>query len=161
MTSPTTADLMDLGEAVSCCELPLQHFGGRHCFAGSLRTVSCRESYGLVEQVLQQPGRGHVLVVDGGGSRRAAVFGGRLAGVAVANDWAGVVLNAAIRDVAELRESPLGVLALGSVPRRGVAATSGATDVAVNFGGVTFTPGCRLTADEDGVVVAEQPSNGR
>jgi regulator of ribonuclease activity A len=50
----------------------------------------------------------------------------------------------------------IGVKALGTVPRRGERTGAGEVDVPVSFGGVTFTPGARLVADEDGVIVLPQ-----
>ena len=47
----------------------------------------------------------------------------------------------------------LGIKALGTAPRRGERTGAGQLDVPVRFGGVTFTPGCRVVADADGVVV--------
>ena len=41
----------------------------------------------------------------------------------------------------------------GTVPRRGERSGAGERDVPVSFGGITFTPGRRLVADEDGVIV--------
>ncbi|MEU1802375.1 hypothetical protein [Streptomyces sp. NPDC019937] len=48
---------------------------------------------------------------------------------------------------------PVGVQALGTIPRKSGKAGRGAVDVPVSFGGVTFTPGGLLHADEDGVVL--------
>ena len=58
----------------------------------------------------------HVLVVDGGGSLESALMGDLIAASAVEHGWAGVVINGAVRDVAAIRELPLGALALGSNP---------------------------------------------
>jgi regulator of ribonuclease activity A len=45
------------------------------------------------------------------------------------------------------------VKALGSNPRPSGKAGAGEVGVPVSFGGITFTPGARLAADEDGVIV--------
>jgi regulator of ribonuclease activity A len=45
------------------------------------------------------------------------------------------------------------VKALGTVPKRGERTGRGEVDVPVSFGGVTFVPGRRLVADDDGVIV--------
>ena len=45
------------------------------------------------------------------------------------------------------------VAALGTNARRGSKAGVGEVDVPLTFGGVTFTPGQRVVADHDGVVV--------
>jgi regulator of ribonuclease activity A len=45
------------------------------------------------------------------------------------------------------------VKALGSNPRPSRKGGRGEVDVPVTFGEITFTPGARLVADADGVVV--------
>lgn len=148
-----TSDLCDASDDVMACVLPLQGFGQRTSFCGTVRTVRCFEDVGLVRQMVQQEGAGQVLVIDGGGSLERALFGDVMAGMAVQNGWQGVVVHGAIRDVAELNAMAIGVRALGTAPRRGGRSGQGECDVPLRFGGVTFTPGCRLVADADGVVV--------
>ena len=50
---------------------------------------------------------------------------------------------------------PIGIKALGSVPRRSAKEGVGEVDVPVEFGGITFTPGAILTSDDDGIVVLD------
>ena len=71
----------------------------------------------------------------------------------MAHGWAGVVVHGAVRDVAALRDLPLGVKALGSNPRKSAKNGAGEVDVPVSFGGVTYRPGQRLWSDDDGIVV--------
>ena len=94
-----------------------------------------------------------MLVVDGGGSLGTALMGDNVADLAVANGWSGIVINGAVRDVAELRETDLGILALGANPRRSGKDGTGTIQEPVTFGGVTFVPGSLVIADEDGLVV--------
>jgi regulator of ribonuclease activity A len=151
----TTADLMDEAAttAATSCDLQLLQYGGRRVFGGRIRTVRCYEDVEHVRSMLATDGVGQVLVVDGGGSLHSALMGDQMAALAVANNWSGVVLNGAVRDVAALRSLPLGVKALGSNPRRSGRRVPGETDVPVVFGGVTFRPGDALLSDDDGIVV--------
>ena len=71
-----------------------------------------------MKSVLNSPGDGAVLVVDGGGSLETALMGDMIAAAAVTNGWSGVIINGAIRDRAALAQLPLGVKALGSNPRK-------------------------------------------
>jgi regulator of ribonuclease activity A len=152
MTS--TADLYDEhGEALASLPLQLQNLGGRAAFEGPIRTIRCFEDNGLVKSTLATPGDGAVLVVDGAGSLNSALMGDMIAASAVANGWAGVVINGPIRDRVALSGLDLGVKALGSNPRKSAKAGAGEVDVPVEFGGVTFTPGKRLYSDEDGILV--------
>jgi regulator of ribonuclease activity A len=149
-----TADLADKhGQALRVCETQLRQFGGCRAFAGPVRTVSCHEDNGLLRELLQASGSAAILVVDGGGSLHSALVGDMLAGAAVANGWAGLVLHGAVRDSAALAALNVGIKALGTNPRRSGKTGAGAVDVPVSFGGVTFYPGDILHADDDGVVL--------
>jgi regulator of ribonuclease activity A len=156
-TPAPTADLADKhGQALRVCETQFRQFGGCRAFAGPVRTVSCHEDNGLLRELLQAPGSGAILVVDGGGSLHSALVGDMLAGAAVANGWAGLVLHGAVRDSAALAALNVGIKALGTNPRRSGKTGAGAVDVPVSFGGVTFAPGDILHADDDGVVLLPQ-----
>jgi len=131
-------------------------FGGARTFEGSVATVRCFEDNVLVRQRVSEPGQGRVLVVDAGGSLRVALVGDKLAGLAAANGWAGIVINGCIRDSAALGRLDLGVVALGANPRPSTKNGDGEVDIPVAFGGVTFHPGDRLYRDDDGIVVLNQ-----
>lgn len=148
-----TSDLCDARSDIVACELPLNSYGLRASFAGTIRTVQCFEDVDLIRQLVNQPGHDKVLVVDGGGSTRRALFGDVMAGIATQNGWSGLIFNGAIRDAVEVNGMAIGVKALGTAPRRGERTGAGQVDVPVSFGEVTFTPGCRVVADADGVVV--------
>jgi regulator of ribonuclease activity A len=150
----STADLYDQhGENLASVPLQFQDLGGHTAFTGLIRTIRCMEDNGLVKSTLNSPGDGAVLVVDGGGSLNSALMGDMIAGAAVANGWAGVVINGAIRDRGAIAGLPLGVKALGSNPRKSAKDSAGEVDVTVEFGGVTFRPGAVLYADGDGILV--------
>jgi regulator of ribonuclease activity A len=150
-----TADLIDAhGDALESCTTQLRQFGGRKSFHGPIRTVKTYEDNTLVKDVLSQPGNGAVLVVDGGGSLRRALLGDVIAKIAVDNKWAGIVVWAAVRDVAALAGMDIGVKALGSNPRKSVKQGMGYVDVELLFGEARFTPGHWLYSDEDGIVVS-------
>ena len=64
-------------------------------------------------------------------------MGDMIAASAVANGWAGVVINGAVRDREVLADLPLGVKALGSNPRKSAKEGAGETDVELEIDGVT------------------------
>ena len=148
-----TSDLCDACDAAQACALPFRGWGQRRAFAGNIRTIRCHEDIALMRDVVRQPGHGNVLVIDGGGSMACALFGDVMAANASRNGWAGLVIYGAIRDGVEIDAMDIGVKALGTVPNRGARTGAGEVDVPVSFGGITFTPGLRLVADEDGVIV--------
>lgn len=153
-TRLSTADLYDeRGDELASVSLQFQDLGGQTAFTGPIRTVRCLEDNGLVKSLLNSPGEGAVLVIDGAGSLNTALMGDMIAAAAVENGWAGVVINGPIRDRAAVAKLPLGVKALGSNPRKSAKDSVGEVDVPVEFGGVTFRPGAVLYADEDGILV--------
>ena len=158
-----TADLCDKYEdRVRAGELRvldpmLNSYGGREAFHGRIATLKLFEDNSLVRKALEAEGRGRVLVIDGGGSLRCALVGDQLAALGVKNGWAGIVVYGCIRDSGAIGEMDIGVLALDTHPLKSIKKGAGDRDIPVTFGGVTFTPGNWLYADEDGVIVSEAP----
>jgi regulator of ribonuclease activity A len=150
----STSDLWDAhADRAIVCELQLRQFGGVTAFSGEIATVRCLEDNVLVKQRVAESGNGRVLVVDGGGSLRCALVGDNVAGLALENGWAGLVINGCVRDVEALGRLAIGVKALGSNPRPSGKVGTGELDVPVSFGGATFTPGATLHSDADGILV--------
>ena len=156
-----TVDLVDLHQdRVQSCASPLRQFGARRRCSGRIRTVQTHEDNALVRDVLGTPGEGAVLVVDGGGSLRVALIGDQLAALALQHGWSGLIVNGAVRDVVQLRALPVALKALGSNPMKSTKLRTGAVDVAVEFGGVRFTPGAMLYSDDDGILVSDSSLTG-
>lgn len=156
--STATADLYDeRGDELDSLSLQLHDLGGRVAFDGPIRTVRCFRDNALVKAVLATPGSGAVLVIDGGGSLESALVGDLIAASAVRNGWSGIIVHGAIRDRDAIRMLPLGVKAMGSNPRKSAKDGAGEVDVDVVIAGVTFSPGMRVWADADGVLVERRP----
>jgi regulator of ribonuclease activity A len=150
----STADLYDeRGDELASIALQFQDLGGHASFSGPVRTVKCYEDNALVKTVLGTPGEGSVLVVDGNGSLRTALMGDMIAESAVANGWAGVVINGAIRDRLALAKLPFGIKALGSNPKKSTKTGRGEVDVPVVIDGVHIEPGNMIYCDPDGILV--------
>jgi regulator of ribonuclease activity A len=153
-----TADLSDHYEArVRVCEPIFRDFGGLARFCGPLVTLKCFEDNSLVKSTLAEPGEGRVLVVDAGGSMRCAMLGDLIAGSAVEQGWAGVILYGCVRDRREIAAMPLGVKALAAHPRKSLKRGEGQRDLPVTFAGVCFMPGDHVYCDEDGILVSDGP----
>jgi regulator of ribonuclease activity A len=154
----TTADLSDANPLVQIAQPVFRDFGLVKMFHGPVVTVKVFEDNALVRTLLEEPGAGRVLVVDGGGSMRCALVGGNLAKLGVTNGWHGMVVFGCIRDSEEIRGMPIGVKALGTHPRKSEKGLhTGHRDRAVSFAGVTFENGRWLYADSDGIVLSEVP----
>lgn len=132
-------------------------YGGRPRFAGRVRTVQCLDDNSQVKALLNSPGQGQVLVVDGGGSLRRSLVGGQIAAAAARHGWAGVVVFGAVRDRAELAACDVGLRALALMPLPTERRDQGLVDLPVNLAGVRVQPGDWLCADEDGIVVLPAP----
>ncbi|MBK7529720.1 ribonuclease E activity regulator RraA [Piscinibacter sp.] len=138
---------------------PVFHdYGARRKFCGPVVTVKCFEDNTPVKAAVESPGQGRVLVVDGGGSLRRALLGGNLGAAAAKNGWAGVVIDGAVRDTAELAACDTGIRALALIPLPTDRKTPGQTGVAVQIQGVWVRPGDWLYADADGIVVMPSPA---
>ena len=158
----STCDLCDVhkgDESGAFRVLPpvFYHYGGKEAFSGPVATVKCFEDNSLVKAAIETPGQGRVLVVDGGGSLRRALVGGNVAATAAKNGWAGIVVYGAVRDVAELRETPMGLRALALMPLPTEKRGEGQSEVPVQVAGVWVRPGDWLYADADGIVVGARP----
>jgi RraA family protein len=94
-----------------------------------------------------------VLVIDGQGELNTAVWGGLTTMAALRKGIAGVVIDGAIRDSAEIAKSRLPVYARAVVPNAGGAEYRGEIGVVLQCGGQVVHPGDWIVGDEDGVVV--------
>lgn len=158
-----TADLCDRYEEqvragqVRVLEPMFNSYGARSAFHGIIATLKVFEDNSLVRKALEAPGHGRVLVIDGGGSLRCALVGDQLALLGAKNGWAGIVVYGCIRDSRAIGETDIGVFALDTHPLKSIKKGVGDADVPVTFGGVTFTPGQHLYADDDGLLVSPMP----
>ncbi|MCT9869955.1 ribonuclease E activity regulator RraA [Paenarthrobacter aurescens] len=149
-----TADLYDeRGEELESIAVQFQDLGGNTHFSGQVRTIRCFEDNALVKTVLNTPGQGAVLVIDGQASLRTALMGDMIAESAVANGWSGVVINGAVRDREAIARLPLGVKALGSNPKKSAKTGVGEVDVELVIDRVRIQPGVMIYCDPDGILV--------
>jgi len=135
-------------------------YGGVKAFGGLVSTVKVFEDNSLVRAAVEEPGKGRVLVVDGGGSLRCALLGDNLAELGRGNGWSGMVIYGCIRDSAAIAGIAVGVKALNTNPLKSVKKGEGERDVPVTFAGVTVHPGDYLYADQDGIVLSEVALDG-
>ncbi|HEY0210946.1 ribonuclease E activity regulator RraA [Acerihabitans sp.] len=151
-----TSELCDIyHEDVNVVEPLFSNFGGRTSFGGQIVTVKCFEDNGLLYDVLEENGLGRVLVVDGGGSVRRALINAELGMLAAQNEWEGIVVYGAVRQVDDLEELDLGIQAMAATPAGAASEGIGESDIRVNFGGVTFFSGDHLYADNTGIILSE------
>lgn len=95
---------------------------------------------------------GDVLVIDAGGDLQNAVVGGILSHYAASIGVVGLVVDGAVRDVAELREREFPVYARGVTHRGPYKDGPGEINVPVSVGGMVVRPGDVLVGDQDGLL---------
>jgi regulator of ribonuclease activity A len=145
------ADLIDVVEPL------LSNYGGRSSFGGQVVTVKCFEANGLIAQLVETDGTGKVLVIDGGGSTRRALIDIYIAETAAKNGWEGIVCYGSVRDVDAIEEVEIGIQCLVSIPVGASDEVLGESDIAINFGGVTFLPEDHIYADNTGIILSPDP----
>lgn len=153
----STPDLCDeYGDAVQVAEPVFKHFGGVRQFGGEAVTVKCFEDNSKIGEMLRAKGEGRILVVDGGASPRRSLLGDKLVSLAQQNNWRGIVIYGYIRDVEQIAEMPVGVVALGTIPRKTEKRGVGQVNVSVQIAGLKINPSNYIYVDETGVIVSEQ-----
>jgi RraA family protein len=124
---------------------------GRKTMAGTAITVRSRGGDNLTYlRALEFCRKGDVLVVDAGGDLDNAVVGGILSFYAAHVGMAGLVVDGAIRDVAEIRERDFPVYARGVTHRGPYKDGPGEINVTVSAGGMVVKPGDIVVGDQDG-----------
>lgn len=159
-----TCDLLDDHEDKVIHVIPpsldgksFKNYGGRTTFGGQIVTVKCFEDNSRVKELLATDGQGKVLMVDGGASMRCALLGDMIAKSAQDKGWAGVIIYGLVRDVDELAKMDIGVMALGSIPKKSVRLGVGQVGVDLNIGGVVIQDGAWVYADNNGIIVCDEP----
>ena len=126
--------------------------GMRLC--GRAHTVKCYPgSIITVHKALLEAQPGEVLVVDGEGDDRGALFGELMTLQALQNGIGGIVVDGPVRDRNAVVQSGFAVFASSVNPRVGSNRRVGETQIAVQCGGVVVRPGDFIVGDDDGVAV--------
>ncbi len=118
------------------------------------RTVDCMVSdNSALHAAIARCEPGDVLVCDGKGFEDGALFGGLMTRSALEHQIAGLVIDGAVRDSAEIVEAGFACFARSVVPGGPHKGFGGAIDGAVSCGGVSVSPGDLIIGDADGVTV--------
>lgn len=121
---------------------------------GQARTVNAMAGdNGIIHAAIPYVKPGEVLVVNGMGVEDVAIWGEVMTRAALEQRIGGIVLDGAVRDLAELRELGFPVFCRAAVPRGPHKGFGGTIDASIACAGVNVTPGDLVIGDDDGVAV--------
>ena len=121
---------------------------------GQARTVRCTVGdNSALHAALNLVQPGDVLVADAGGFLGNAIWGGLMTEAARRKGIAGLVVDGAVRDRAEIMASAFPCFARGIVPAGPHKNFGGEVDGVIACGGVAVASGDLIVADADGVAV--------
>lgn len=121
---------------------------------GPAITVETRSADNLmVHTALKLARAGDVIVVDAHGDLSAGIWGGLTTAMAMRKGLAGLVIDGAVRDSAELTASGFPVFTRGVCARGGGKEGPGQVNMPISCAGVPIQPGDAIVGDADGVVV--------
>lgn len=150
-------DLCDhYGEDVRWLPLVTNDYGGRTIFYGEVVTLRCFEDNSLVQDIVSEDGTGKVLFIDGHGSCRRSLLGDQLALLAHKNNWEGIVINGAARDIGTLATIDIGVKALAACPFKTDKRQTGDKNVTLTVAHTLVYPGDMLYADLNGILLSQK-----
>jgi regulator of RNase E activity RraA len=154
LLKPGTAALSDALGKCGAMNHEVQCVSANPKMAGPAYTVRVHTADILmIGKALSDCPRHHVLVIAGQAEENVALWGELTTLAALRKGLAGVVIDGAVRDIANIRRSALPVFARAVVPAAGGAEYLGQIGVAVQCGGQVVRPGDWLIGDDDGVVV--------
>ena len=88
-----------------------------------------------------------------------ALIGDMIAEAGVKNNWSGIVINGYVRDIDILSTLDIGVQALGTMPVRSEKKNQGQIGMDISFGGLTFSSGDYVYADNNGLLLSKKELN--
>ena len=125
--------------------------------AGPAFTIEVRPGDNLmIHAAMSMAKPGDILVVDGKGDRTCALMGAIMINACKKLGLGGVILDAAVRDIEELRELGFPVYSVGTNPNGPTKFVPGRINWPISCGGASINPGDLIVGDADGVVVIER-----
>jgi len=115
----------------------------------------------MIHAAVEQCQAGDLMVVTTASPCTDGMFGELLATSLASRGVRGLVIEAGVRDLAELRAMGFGVWSAAVSAQGTVKETAGAVNVPVSIGGQIVRPGDAIIADDDGVVCVPRADVGQ
>jgi RraA family protein len=107
----------------------------------------------MLRKAVEIAHRGDVIVVDARGDTTRALWGGNRSALAASRGILGLVIDGAVRDVAEAKLADFPIFAKGVQPMASASVGPGEVNFPIACGGVVVNPGDIIVADEEGIAV--------
>ena len=121
---------------------------------GQARTVTGMVGdNGISHAAIALAEKGEVIVIDAGGYEDVAVWGGIMTHAAIVRGIAGVVIDGANRDTAEIQNLGFPLYSRAQVPSGPHKDFGGIIDGVISCGGCPVRPGDLILGDDDGISV--------
>ena len=154
---PVTADVSDLAGGGIALDARIRAVWRGARTAGPAFTAQTPPGEHLaVQRALEAAAPGDVIVIDGDAFVGRALWGDKMSLAAQQRGIAGLVVDGAVRDVAEIERLGFPVFAITSVPTGPLTDRDGVLGAAIMCGERRVGPGDLVVGDDDGVVVVPQ-----
>ena len=152
-----TADLCDeFSDKTEVLGPDFKSYGGSVKFRGTAITVKLdKNNKDLAVLLKDKDGKGKVVVVDVN-RKYYAVVGDNLMKFASDNNYEGIIVNGYVRDTVTTKEFELGLLAIGTCPKKYIPVQEGEINVPLNIDGVDIKEGDYIYVDPDGIVISKE-----
>jgi regulator of RNase E activity RraA len=147
-----TASICDVSERIRIMDPEIRPINKGLKMVGIAHTVHVKADFLTVLKALHDAKEDEVLVIDAEGDKKA-LSGELFALEAQRKKLAGIVVDGGCRDVSGTREINFPLFARYITPIAGAASKIFSTQIEINCGGVSVSPGDIVYGDDDGIIV--------